>query len=302
MLKKKKIYGVEIWPGMGYIHREKIRALEPVWIRIPLLWSDVEKEKNVYTWNNSFENDLRYLIGNIIVTLKDCPDWAKEESRSCGRIRERHIPDYVNFVEQVILRYPEIKYIEIWNEPDSAYGEDKYYGCWGSDKDYYYGGMYYTKVMNAVYKLKEKYPQVNFIYGSLMLPDTKGMQATYLEGSLKTKINFDILGFHYYSWYRDPDKTIRDEVNFLKRILKKYKYSKPIILTETSLLRTAKPNADFLIKQAEYVRKINKESIQCKLLGWIWYALPCTGWNNSGLLNEDGSPKPAYTTLLSLNK
>ena len=294
-----KVFGVEIRPEVSLCNRDRVIELNPEWIRTSINWAEVEETKGTYTWNINFSTDLEFLNTintKVIVVIKMTPIWARTDSRSCSRIREENIPDFVNFIRQVLIKYPTIKYIEIWNEQDVEIGVDDYYGCWGDHTELYYGGEYYATIINSVYTtLKPLYLDVQFIYGGLANPI-----GNYLEGSLIAGAKFDILSFHYYSWFSNQDKTIKDEVQFLRDVLKKYNKEVPIILTETSLLCAEGAtycDQDFLIAQANYVDKIEQEVREERLIGWIWYALPATGWNNSGLLFNDGIPKPAYYRL-----
>lgn len=300
IIARDRIAGVEIWPGIGTTYIDKINELNPIWIRTSINWSEVEETKGIYNWNINFSTDLEFLNNTntkVIVVVKMTPIWARIDSRSCSKIKIENIPDYVNFIRQILLKYPTIRYIEIWNEQDVKYGWDGSYGCWGDAKEEFNGGYYYATVINSVYDtIHILFPQVQIVYGGLA--ESKG---SYLEGSLIKNAKFDILSFHYYSWYINPDNSIKDEIQFLKEVLKKYNREVPIILTETSLLcgeGYIQCNQDFIKAQANFVDKIEQEVREEKLIGWIWYALPATGWNNSGLLFPDGTPKPAYYRLI----
>jgi len=47
-----------------------------------------------------------------------------------------------------------VKYWELWNEPDiaaSSFPGNNIFGCWGDPGDAYFGGGYYTVMLKVIY-------------------------------------------------------------------------------------------------------------------------------------------------------
>ena len=110
-----RISGVALWPGQAIKLKNNIVELNPKWVRNDINWNEIESTKGIYNWNDSFTQDLVLLnsLGiNTVATIQQTPEWARDGLYACSRIKEEHIPDFVEFVRQVILHYPILKYIE----------------------------------------------------------------------------------------------------------------------------------------------------------------------------------------------
>lgn len=90
------------------------------WVKKQVRWEEVEREPDVYDWNEldkampaAAERDIKMLIS--VVTA---PDWAREP----GADLSEHGPpanmqDYTEFIAKVLERYPgQIHAVEVWNE------------------------------------------------------------------------------------------------------------------------------------------------------------------------------------------
>jgi hypothetical protein len=117
-----------------------------------------------------------------------------------------------------------VKYWEIWNEPDIdpylVQSQDSPGGCWGDTNDPYYGGSYYADVLQAAYpQIKAADPEAQVMVGGLLLycdPTKVGAclgsdgdrPPKYLEGILRHNgandggQYFDGISFHAYDYYR----------------------------------------------------------------------------------------------------
>jgi hypothetical protein len=73
--------------------------------------------------------------------------------------------------------------------------------------------------------------------------------------------------------------------------MSEYNYTRPIILTEVSMLY-AGSGEPFETAQGEYVSFIHENVIRLGLQGYIWFTLPDSGWYHSGLM-EGMRCKPA---------
>lgn len=98
----------------------EVEKLGMEWIKKQVRWEEVERERNVYDWNEldkaipaASERGIKVLIS--VVTA---PDWAREP----GVNLEEHGPpanidDYTEFIAKVLERYPgQIHAVEVWNE------------------------------------------------------------------------------------------------------------------------------------------------------------------------------------------
>jgi hypothetical protein len=86
-------------------------------------WRRVEKAKGVYDWSylDAEISIWKRSFSDIIYCLGQAPDWATSPLTGKGSYNPHppnKIQDSVDFATSLVQRYPEIKAIEIWNEPN----------------------------------------------------------------------------------------------------------------------------------------------------------------------------------------
>ena len=254
----------------------------------------------------------------------------------CGPIHPDKLPAFGSFMHELVARYSvppyNVKYWELWNEPDidpSIFGYgDSIYGCWGDQSDSHYGGGYYAEMLKAAYpQIKAADPQAQVLVGGLLLdcdprPEAgcaavghSSVPGKFLEGIL---INngapyFDGVSFHAYDYYfgqsgqygnsnwqsawNTTGSVLIAKAQFIQGLLGQYGVSGKFLMnTESALLCNACSNDSvFETTKAYYVAQAYSAAIAKGLRANIWYSV--MGWQNSGLLNPDLSPRPAYTAF-----
>jgi hypothetical protein len=220
-----------------------------------------------------------------------------------------------------------VRYWELWNEPDAA----GLLGCWGDPSDsQYYGGYYYGQMLQVVYpRMKEADPRAQVLVGGLLLdcdPDNppEGMNclpSRFLEGILESGAgpHFDGVSFHAYDYYTGKGTYGNGNWNsysnttgpvsitkarFLKDVLSSYGYGQKYLMnTETAVF--AGPNVmdppcgapevkipDIEGTKVYYVIHSYAVAVAEGLKANVWYS--AFGVRCSGLLDSDLSPKAGY--------
>jgi len=207
---------------------------ETDWVRDydVLSWANVEPAEGTRDWSAvaQLEDDLRTLASKgikPILNVRDTPAWAQREpGYICGPIKPDKLGAFSNFVRDAVARYSappyNVKYWEIWNEPDIPYTRSGTYadwGCWGNPADPtgFYGGGYYATMLQAVYpQIKAADSQAQVLVGGLYLKcdprvpvplacpnDEDVMLAKFLQGILENGGGpyFDGVAFHAYDYY-----------------------------------------------------------------------------------------------------
>jgi hypothetical protein len=152
---------------------------------------------------------------------------------------------------------------------------------------------------------------------------------------------FDVLPYHWYPPYfnevRDYDLTVGlwaqwgggtlGKARFLREMMAEYGIEKTLVLNETGLLcpptvnlneesqsyfrlnrvgLLAKycnsPDEQFYEAQANYLVRSFVRGVSGGVKGMMWYTLEGPGWWNTGMLDENGNPFPAYYAYQHLNK
>lgn len=201
------------------------------WLRINgVLWSKAEPNQGDRLWENLADLDQILLEAsqdyqNVILSIRSTPSWAQTiDGADCSPIKTDKLTAFGKFVYDTVLRYSKppynVKYWEIWNEPDVPYSPSIInggFGCWGDTSDDYYGGGYYADVLKVVYpKIKAADPKAKVIVGGLLLdcdprPDSNYCAANgkdtrppkYLEGILLNggADYFDGVSYHGYDYF-----------------------------------------------------------------------------------------------------
>jgi hypothetical protein len=316
-----------------------------------LLWSDIQPTSlSEYNWDNPDVVKLESNLINasaagleVILTVRSAPVWAQKVSNvACGPIKEDRFDEFAVFMATIVEKYSQppynVKYYEIWNEPDSfidAADPDKPWGCWGDVNDPYYGGGYYANMLKVVYPaIKQVNPDVKVVLGGLLLDcdprrpgqpgyckDTASAQPSkFIEGILRNGGGnyIDYLNFHGYNYYSTGVTAIESErnidnqfvhweayggqiegkLNYLSQLQATYGVDLPVLLTEAGLLDLNTPTIDFQEAKADYVVYLYVRNMAREITGTTWYTLESPGWRNSGLLQDPDRAFAAYQFLL----
>jgi hypothetical protein len=163
----------------------------------------------------------------VILIVRETPAWARQlPGLGCGPILQEKLPAFAAFMRDAVTRYSappyNVKYWEMWNEPDVArqfVAPGFVFGCWGDNNDAYYGGRYYAEMLKAIYpQMKAADSQSQVLIGGLLsdcdpvnppeepvgsgrFKDCRPSQ--FLEGALENGAGdyFDGVSFHAYDYY-----------------------------------------------------------------------------------------------------
>jgi hypothetical protein len=269
----------------------------------------------------------------VILVVRSTPQWARKVGGSgstCGPVSQGKLAAFASFMGELVARYSvppyNVRYWELWNEPDvdsSFFPGDNIYGCWGDAADDYYGGGHYANMLKEVYPaIKSADPAAQVLVGGLLLDcdpantsickDGREKPARFLEGILRVggAAYFDGVSFHGYDYYSGTLGSYLNpnwqsawnttgpvgiaKAHFLQGVLSAYGVTgKYLMNTETAILcSSCAGDATFEATKAYYLAQSYGSAMA---EGWradIWYSV--LGWRNSGLLNSDLSPRPAY--------
>jgi hypothetical protein len=274
-----------------------------------------------------------------IVIVDDYPYWATVEPTSCAAIKTEYFDEFADFMRQLVERYyaPEfnVNHWELGNEVDvdpSLVGIDNVFGCWGDIDDPYYGGEHYGEFLKLVTPvIKSVDPDAQVWIGGLLLdrPDTtnphKGNPELFLQGVLEAGAApyFDVVPYHVYIPYFDVKIDhdllfwgdwgggVLGKARFLREMMADYEVEKPVFLNEAGLMCPPKvggepvdycdpPSADFFDMQADHIVREFVRGLSEDVMGYVWYTLDGPGWRDTGLLDENGDPRPVYTAYRNL--
>ena len=342
------VFGV----GIDYINSEgglnQMSAAMITWARpVGVLWSKVESTQGIYAWGvqSELEEELYNASKNglhVILLVHSTPEWARKipgKGPSCGPIAPDKLSAFADFMHAMVARYSvapyNIKYWELWNEPDTPIiSDDRGFGCWGDTSDDYFGGGFYSEMLKVVYpQMKIANPHAQVIIGGLLLDCDPRLGAgcaktgkdtlppKFLEGILRNDgaAYFDGISFHAYDFYRSKlgeygnstwqsawntsGPALIEKTKFIQDLLRAYGAADKFLMnTELGLLCDRCENDPiFETTKAYYLTQSYAAAIASGLRANLWYNV--FGWRNSGLLYPNLKPRPAYKALkFSRNK
>jgi hypothetical protein len=271
----------------------------------------------------------------IILVIRSTPTWAqKYPGYYCGPMKQINIDEFASFMRKVVAKYTakpyNVKYFEIWNEPDVPRIEgleQSQWGCWGDAQAPYFGGGYYAEMLKQVYPaIKSVNPNAQVMLGGLLLdcdprqPGTTGYcenattakPPTFFQGILVNGGGnyFDAVSFHGYAQYSSDLSAIQSELRFptwkanggvvagkldyINELLTNFDLAKPIFLTEVGLQYIGDtPTNPFEQAKADYVTFVYSRNLARKITGTTWYSF-AGSWRFVGMLDSNFEPLPAY--------
>ena len=225
-----------------------------------------------------------------------------------------------------------VKYFEIWNEPDAPVATGApVWGCWGEANDAYYGGRYYAEALKAAYPLmKAANPEAQVLIGGLLsnrdprVPNCGNSckQSLFFEGILVAggAPYFDGLSYHTYDYFYDggvggygtpnwPSSSSTTgpllvvKSRYFKSVMQKYSVTgKYLINTELAVICDScktngggqTSNAAYETTKAYYMAQGMAAAMAEGHKAITWYSLG--GWYGSALW-DGANPKPALVAF-----
>jgi hypothetical protein len=221
-------YGIDLGAIQAQNGLAEMVQAGAAWVRRDgVNWAEVEPNKGQRNWSGlaDLETELINADQNgleVILIVSGTPGWAQQyPGFACGAVKPEEYGAFAAFMKDLVARYSvppyNVKYWEIWNEPDISYQlvelanmpKDTRFGCWGDGDAPYYGGGSYGKMLAKVtpqIKLADSHAQV--IVGGLLLdcdPVNNEIctSSLFIEGVLRAGGGpyFDGISFHAYDYY-----------------------------------------------------------------------------------------------------
>lgn len=277
-----------------------------------------------------------------IMVIHGTPAWAQAEAGySCGAIAEEDLAAFGDFMFDVVSRFSQppynVEHYEFYDKPDidpSLVLEDSAFGCWGDEDDTdYYGGAAYGSMLAAVYpRIKAANPKAQVLTGGLLLncdyhytydPTRDCLPAKFLAGILSTGAEaFDIVAYQAYSlrtedrvdWERNyylwqhRGGTVLGKLDFIRDEFQSADVPmKDVFLTEAALAcwmegGCASYEEALLADQANYVMRLYPRAQANGIEAVLWSTFSGPGWRDTGILDAQQNPRPAYRTFQLLGR
>ena len=285
--------GVEVWRGFGYTNQ-----LADLNCRYTRYNPGTENSPNLYrTWltNNKNWSSLDFAETDIakIRAARTEPVivFFGNHDGTCTRLSVLRYQEFTNFVRSAVGRW-NLRYIEIWNEPDYLDGHPNLYGCWGIE----YTSQLVQLLRMVTATVWSTHPNVSVGTSFTYESHSPGMMQA-VAAEFQNEARF-ILGFHHYGIYGMlSDPTIEQQVDIIRTF-----WPGRLWLTETNIRKWSSDgmchDPDNGLRQAQAELIMDAQEIR-ELDTMIAFGLSTysSSWQCTALLENDWSPNPAYQAL-----
>lgn len=289
------------------------------WIRVPLSWKQIEPTNTTpdnYDWSaldNSIINAGKYDI-ELVLTMAGQPEWAAEYPM--GPVYD--VADLEEFIGALVERYdgstsgiPEVRYFELYNEPDNTdigHAEHGGWGYWGNN------GAGYADLLKRLYPVVHSaHSKARLVFGGMAMDwfvkDGGLFDSYFLEDVLAACTGadcFDVMNFHYYPVFYDVWEEygvgIIGKTNYIRQQLAAYGFEDtPIICTETGWESASSWGSPEL--QNRYAVKVYVRGMAADLQTIVWFMLHDAGMSGGpGLLDANYQPKDSYYSYQTMTE
>jgi hypothetical protein len=277
--------------------------------RFAVQWAEVESVRGQYDWKIADEvyRLMRENSVSPVMVLYNAPAWARDPAGTCPYSPNpcAHPPlpaydsDWKDFVEAAVARYPAVRAVEIWNEPNTAL-------FWAPAAD---PQRYVELLADAHDAVEAAGAPAPVITGGLAPTPTT---ATGLSASkflreiyeLGCACDFDGIGAHPIVWHLPLLETLWNHIEGLTTVRDEHGDSDtPLWITEVSV--TTDPSAETgvsLEEQGDALIQLYQSVEGHDMRSFIihrFHDVPEDGWfwSQTGVVSEDLTPKPAYCEL-----
>lgn len=198
-------------------------------LRIGTFWENIEKSPHNYNWerlDKIYKLSKEYNI-DLVFVIGYNPRWMTK-----GKPYQKDLPNnmiaYQRFLQELVNRYKDVKYYEIWNEQnDSAY--------WKS------GENAYIEFLKLSYNTIKSSNKNSIVFNG----GIANLDLDYIEKLLDNNSNYtDIINVHFYYHWGIPNYKKIKFINDIIKLAKKYK--KKVWITETGI-----PSGGYSLKHAQ---------------------------------------------------
>lgn len=295
-------------PGGQAQELDAMKAMGFTSVRVDISWYNIQfNGPDSYNWTDMDTTVAAIQSAGLTADLiiDQCPPWAAASGASGTFAQPASPAAFGNFAGAVANRYygKGASYFEVWNEPNNP-------AFWSPAPD----PAAYTADLKAAYTaIKAVAPSAMVITGGLSpeadssnsYDDVTFVQDMYADGA---QGYFDALGDHPYTYPTPPDSVIlgsawseMDQTSpSLRSLMADHGDSgKKIWITEYGAPTSG---TEMNVSESDQSDELVQTISQARQLGFIGSVYIYT-WEDSGdgfgLLNSDGSQKPAYSAVAS---
>lgn len=230
---------------------KNIKKAGVCWVRIWLLWWDIENRPGIYNWEKydyiikkAHQQNLK-----ILLTVHKTPQFYsnRPERETFYNCPPKDTAAFKKFISEAAKRYKE--YVSIWQIGNEIYDND----CWQE------ADIYPEMLNSAVSIIRRHSPEAEFAAASISYYPGLGLEKFIKDWFSKTRENLNYTVIHVHRPYHPQ---VKDVINQVKNILQEINVDLPIIIGETSFNIKDNPQIDPFDQFKKRITTILENNVQ----------------------------------------
>lgn len=254
-------------------------------------WGSVEGTRGSFNWtggdrvsNFAIQNNISWKFHNLIWGGQQ-PGWIT------GLSQTDQLTEIGKWMDAAAARYPNVNMIDVVNEGYPSHAPPSYKAALGGD-----GTTGFDWLIKAFQMARARWPNAILIYNDYNNIEWNAevtWTPTMINALLKAKAPIDAIGCQAHDAYRIDAATLKSNIDKLAAT------GLPIVISEFDI-----PDANDASQQATMQDKFTVFWNHPKIIGITYwgYVVGSTWKNGTGLLNTNGTERPALTWLKSYVK
>ncbi|HYU60562.1 MAG TPA: hypothetical protein VEK39_07370 [Solirubrobacterales bacterium] len=273
--------------------------------RFHVQWAGVERRRGHYSWGRTDRvyRAMQQYATRPVMLLYNAPWWARDPHARCpGKAdcayppRTRHLDDWRRFVRAAVSRYPDVRAVEVWNEPNLA----RFWAPRAEPRRY---SMLLGAAHDAVAATGLGVP---VLVGGLLPVDATARSlapAEFLRGvySAAGAGAFEGIGAHPYPYEAPFVQNMWKALDALRAVATEFgDAAAPLWITEVGVSThassgvTLDQQGDVLV---DLYRSIEGRNVRSFVIHRFRVGSEGGYWNGTAVVSKHLSPKPAYCEL-----
>jgi len=250
-------------------------------------WSSIEGTRNKMSWKGTDtiakfaeENGILWKF-HTLIWGSQYPNWLTGLSTS------DQLKEITEWYDSVAARYPNVQLIDVVNEAYPSHAPAPFKNALGGD-----GSTGFDWIINSFKMARERWPHAILIYNdynNIEYDAEVNWTVRLVEAMLKAKAPIDAIGCQAHDAYKISTNTVKNNIDKLANT------GLPIFITEYDIGESNDANQKRIMEE-QFTMFYNHP----KIVGITYwgYIVGRTWRNGTGLMNQDGTKRPALTWLI----